>query len=461
VFASNSPAGANPDNETLIGQNTSSEDAARARLDALGGWVMFTAAVAAMLFCLLLMVRGYVRCPFWDQWWVVAQIADGESPRSLAWLWSQQNEHRILFPRLLVWLDVSVFGARNVSLFLFTFTVQFAHWLLWIFAIRRWGPADRGLRWTLVGLFGYCLFCPNQIENFVWAFQFLFLLTFFLATLAFVCALLLDEVKARRSLMAAEIAAPLLAMCNIAAGLLIWPFLIVLSYLRKANRRLLTLLLVVGAASYVAYFAGYQRPPYHSGLWVSLQSPKLLFRYILTFFGTSWWFLLPHLARTIALAAICVALFLFVSRVRGRESTGKFELLLFAELAFLLTTAFVTALGRMTMGIGQASSSRYQTPAMLFWACLASLLLLWLGRRGNVRLLVAARALIVMAVSLSAFGMRPIYSANEARARELGNACEVVASGRLEPGVTDKLLDRPDVLKRGSEYLRHVWKRKR
>ena len=47
--------------------------------------------------------------------------------------------------------------------------------------------------------------------------------------------------------MAVEIAAPLLAMCNIAAGLLIWPFLIVLSYLRKANRRLLTLLLVIGS----------------------------------------------------------------------------------------------------------------------------------------------------------------------------------------------------------------------
>jgi hypothetical protein len=422
---------------------------------------MIIAALVAMIFCALLMVRGYVRCPFWDQWWVVAQIADGESPRSLAWLWSQQNEHRILFPRLLVWLDLSVFGARNISLFLFTFAVQLAHWLLWIFAIRRWGPTGQGLHWTLVGLFGYCLFCPNQIENFVWAFQFLFLLTFFLATLAFVCALLLDEVKARGRLMSIEIAAPLLALCSLAAGLLIWPFLIALSYLRKTNRRMLTLLLVVAVVSYVAYFAGYQRPPYHSSLWASLQLPKLLFRYILTFFGTSWWFLLPHLARTIALAAICFALFLLVSRLRERENLGKFESLLFVELAFLLTTALVTALGRMTLGIGQASASRYQTPAMLFWACLASLLLLWLSRRGNVRLMVAARALIVTVVSLSALGMRPIYSANEARARDLGNACEVVASGKLEPGVTDKLLDRPEVLKRGGEYLRQIWKQKR
>src|SRR6185312_10244114 len=146
-----------------------------------------------------------------------------------------------------------------------------------------------------------------------------------------------------------------------------WPFLIGLSYLRKTNRRLLALLFMVAAVSYVAYFAGYQRPPYHSSLWASLQSPNLLFRYVLTFFGTSWWFLLPHLARTIALAAICFALFLLVSRIRGHEKMGKFDLLLFVELAFLLTTALVTALGRMRRGIGRASSSRYQTPAMLFW----------------------------------------------------------------------------------------------
>ena len=418
---------------------------------------MFIAAVVAMVFCALLMVRGYVRCPYWDQWWVIAQIADGESPRSLSWLWSQQNEHRILFPRLLIWLDVSLFGARNISLFLFTFAVQTAHWLLWIFAIRRWGPADRGLRWTIAGIFGYCLFCPNQIENFVWAFQFSFLLTFFLATLAFVSVLLAEEVKAPKHLVGVEIAASVLAVCNIAAGLLIWPFLIALSFLRKASRRVLIVLMLVAIASYIAYFAGYQQPAYHSSLWTSLQSPKLLLRYVLTLFGTSWWFLLPHLARTIALVAICLAALLFFSDLRQPGGIGKLEPLLFVEIAFLLTASVVTALGRVTLGIGQASSSRYQTPAMLFWASLASLLLLWLNQCGRVRLLMAARLLTLAVVLLSCLGMWPIYAANEQRARELGRACEVVSSGRLEPGITDKLLDRPDVLKRGSEFLRKIW----
>jgi hypothetical protein len=34
---------------------------------------------------------------------------------------------------------------------------------------------------------------------------------------------------------------------------------------------------------------------------------------------------------------------------------------------FLLSTAFLTALGRVDFGLEQASASRYQTPAMLFW----------------------------------------------------------------------------------------------
>jgi hypothetical protein len=87
--------------------------------------------------------------------------------------------------------------------------------------------------------------------------------------------------------------------------------------------------------------------------------------------------------------------------------------------------------------------------------------LLWLNQRGSVRLLVAARAMIVAIVLLSSFGMRSIYTANEVRARELGQACKLIASGRLEPGVTDKLLDRPQVLREAGEFLRKIWTGKR
>jgi hypothetical protein len=40
-----------------------------------------------------------------------------------------------------------------------------------------------------------------------------------------------------------------------------------------------------------------------------------------------------------------------------------------------LLTAFMTALGRLKFGIAQATSSRYQTPAMVFW-CFTAIALL-------------------------------------------------------------------------------------
>lgn len=41
----------------------------------------------------------------------------GKGPLSWAWLWSQQNEHRLAVPRLMVWLDLYGFGGKNISLF--------------------------------------------------------------------------------------------------------------------------------------------------------------------------------------------------------------------------------------------------------------------------------------------------------------------------------------------------------
>jgi hypothetical protein len=422
---------------------------------------MWIAAAVSLVFCAVLMVRGYLKCPFWDEWWVIAQIAHGESPRSLSWLWSQHNEHRILFPRLLIWLDVAFFGAKNISLSVFAFTVQGAHWVLWIVAVRRWGPVDRSLRWMMQGLFGYCLFCPTQVENFVWAFQFSFLFTFFLATLSFFCVLLLDEAKAPRRLFIVPILAVVLATCTLASGLLVWPFLIALACMQKVGRKRLVALVFIAVVCFLAYFIGYQTPSYHSSVTASLQRPGSLLRYVLTFFGTSWWFLLPHLARAIAFLAIGGSLVLTVVSLRRETPRNKLELLLFVEIGFLLATAFVTALGRVSLGVGQASSSRYQTPAMLFWACFVTLLLFWFRRSGYLGLVNAIRAATVLVVVLSALGMWPIYVANETRARQLRQACQALASDHFKEGVTDRLLSNQEALKQGGEFLRNIWKGQR
>lgn len=431
------------------------------QLSSIAGFGMMAAASVAVLFIAVLMVTGYSKCPYWDQWWVVYQLAKGASPRSLTWLWSQQNEHRILIPRLLIALDLYVFGARNISLFLLTFVAQLAHWLIFAFAAKRWLTGPRALLWTMQGLFGCCLFSYVQIENFVWAFQFSFILAFFLASLAFVSVLLIDEAKRPAVFIALAALTPLLAISSLASGLLIWPTLLLLCWCQRVSRSTLLVLFAAAAFSYSAYFIGYKTPSYLSSPIAALQSPWKVFRYLLTYFGTSWWSLLPHEARVIAFAGIAVFGSFAVAAIRNRSSIGKMEALLFAEGAYLLSTAFTTALGRVGLGIGQASSSRYQTPAMIFWGCVVGLSLLHLSKRSKPGGLLALQAGILMLAVLLSFGIPYTYTANIARARGLNQACEAVSAGIDDPELTARLSDQPLVVKRASELLRRLWKPER
>jgi hypothetical protein len=130
---------------------------------------------------------------------------------------------------------------------------------------------------------------------------------------------------------------------------------------------------------------------------------------------------------------------------------------LYGQAAFLLATAIVIALGRVDFGAGQASSSRYQTPAMLFWACLVSLLLLRFERQNRARTVLTLKIAVLMVIVLSGFGAPSIYSANRLRAEKLGNACKAVSAGTFDPALTAPLLDHPDVVSRGGKLLRSIW----
>ena len=419
---------------------------------------MIAAAIGAVLFMAVLMVTGYSKCPYMDEWWVVYQLATGATPRSLSWLWSQQNEHRILIPRLLVVLDLYAFGARNISLFLFTFVIQLAHWLILAIAARRWFTGPRALLWTIQGLLGCCLFRSIQIENFVWAFQFSFILAFFLATLAFISILLVDETKRPVIFIALAVIFPILAMASLASGLLIWPILLLLCLWQRIRRSTFLLLLVSGVFSFFVYFNGYNTPSYLSSPAAAIRLPWKIFRYILTYFGTSWWSLLPHEARVIAFSAIVLFGYFVVDAMRNRSTTSKLELLFITEGLYILFVAFTTALGRIGLGTGQASSSRYQTPAMIFWGCLLGLSLLWLNKRKKPRGVLALQGGMLLVVIVLGFGIPYTYSVNIGRARELNEACAAVSAGVDDPKLTATLIDQPVVLERASKLLRKLWK---
>jgi hypothetical protein len=151
---------------------------ARSRL----GELIFLLGLSALCFSVALCIRNYMPCPFGDEWWVITDIANGRGPSSLSWLWTQHNEHRIVIARILIWMDLFCFGGTNKSLFVEIFLAQLLHLAAIAWAVQKWTGLELSVRRTIQGLFAFCLFHPNQAENFTWAFQISFVMPFALTT---------------------------------------------------------------------------------------------------------------------------------------------------------------------------------------------------------------------------------------------------------------------------------------
>src|SRR5262249_47317494 len=120
-------------------------------------------------------------------------VAKSQGPISVSFLWQQHNEHRIFFPKLFYLADLYLAGGRNILLLVSIFVVQMLHLGLWGYLFRRYarlsGPAWR----TALGVAAFCLFNPNQVENFVWGFEITFVISGFAATGALACLVRYSE----------------------------------------------------------------------------------------------------------------------------------------------------------------------------------------------------------------------------------------------------------------------------
>ena len=409
-----------------------------------------------MLFCLAMVIKTYMPCPFWDEWVVVKQIGQGNGPLSVHWLWSQQNEHRLAVPRLAVWLDLIRFGGRNVSLLVEIFLVQLLHLGAVCWVIERYGEEPVALKRSLQGLFAFALFHPNQIENFTWAFQIGFVWPFLLATLALVAVAFFERWRHPAAAITLAGLSPIAAALGLAGGLLIGPVSIALAIVKRLPRRYIVGLSCAFVASGVVYLYGYHRSATDLPPNAALSHAKNLLVYVLTYFGASWTRILPHKERTIAFISLIAYAALLISRVRAASKTSDLEWLLLAECTLMLATALLTAFGRIQFGVGQAFAGRYQTPAMIYWAGLAGMALIRVNRVWPRRLAIAqAILLVLMLVSIATFPKA--WSATLGRALVLRSACQAVMGSNFNREDARELYEAPEVVQDAQPFLRRVW----
>jgi hypothetical protein len=326
------------------------------------------------------MVKGHSAVPYWDMWngylGFFAAISEGDWT---AW-WVQHNEHRILLARLLFWLDLTLFRGLGIFLLCMNFVLLGLIYVTFFAYLRNqaFAKADRPASLVMAALLLSWTFSWSQHENLVWAFQSQFLLAqlFPLIALFFQSRSVAKRQNGTFDFFLAVLFG-MLSVGTMANGILILPLMVIYSVLTRSGVKRHALLVMSCTFTLWVYFIGYSSSS-NSLFQALLDYPLDVIQYVLLYLGGAVFYLSPaSIALEFALASgallIIVAAVLGVLELSNKVSNPtRLALLMF--LLYVGGTAVATASGRVSLGVEQALSSRYMTPALAAWAALGVLL---------------------------------------------------------------------------------------
>ncbi|MBA2585906.1 MAG: hypothetical protein H0U99_05420 [Chthoniobacterales bacterium] len=355
---------------------------------------MFAALLACLLpagIMVLLISRYGVNVPFWDEWNLVDLFEKAHAHRlSFADFFAQNNEHRVVFPKI-IFLLLEHFTHWNTraemffSVFLCALTALCLQWVLWR-TLRL--PSPRLL--MLMVIINVLLFSPCQYENWLWGYQLacFLLASCLLAGVAVLCSELPQLVK---FLFAGGCA--MVATFSGGNGMLLWPLLLLTFLLRtdrsnrKAAIRWSSGWILIATCAAGLYFFHYQKPPWHPPL---ASSRNLLdyYCYISAFLGSP---LGRHeegasLIWPVSVGSVALALCILIA---GTITWRRRDTALLRNAApwisiggFALLSSIMACITRIGFGRTQALESRYTTFSLLL---ILSLIPLGILVEGNLR----------------------------------------------------------------------------
>lgn len=308
-------------------------------------------------------------------------------------IFNQYNEHRILVPRIFFLIDLLFFYGKNGFLIFSIFICQIIHIGLFWWILGFSDSITKRQRITLTSMVSILLLSLTQHENFLWGFQIQFVGVFAAATAAFASIARLAEVSGGQTRngeakallwLGSSIACLVLSILMMSNGLLAGLPLIVLAFWIRVPRLYLAIIVAVFLASAGIYLHGYHSPNGHAKPLESLAHIDGVLLYAAAYLGGPFGSILADVFRPVQpsyvqnglLTAQVMGIFgLVISAAlgllvvsRGRDQTCRAEAVLLMILAMVVGTALVTALGRLNFTYAQALSSRYATPALIFWA---------------------------------------------------------------------------------------------
>jgi hypothetical protein len=346
------------------------------------GWLIVL-SLPAMVTGLLIQRYG-VDIPYWDQWNGFCQLLDKRELGTLRFadFYALHNEHRILFPRLIMYVLATLthwnVRAELLVVWLLGVTCALSVWRM--ARVTGWKQPGTGL-WLLLGA-NVLLFSPLEHENWLWGFQIGFLLP---TACTFACLWIAPAIRHPFNFI---IAIGLCTICTFsgASGFTCWIITTPLLLLPEGRvvvqgRKVWLAVWTAGfAATTALYFRGYHRPEHHPGMAEAFTHWADTLNYFLAYLGGPFAHGTAVPATTVAplagfLLLVILATFLaYAWRWRRDTAFLAQSLPWFLMTLVALFNAGLTAIGRQAFGVSQALNSRY-----LAFSLALPLALLFLG----------------------------------------------------------------------------------
>jgi hypothetical protein len=341
------------------------------KLRPFSGLLLLALALIPFLILAADVVRYHVDVPFWDQWNFVPLLGKSyEEGVTFKDLWGQHNEHRLLFPRLIM-LGLAHASRYNIAWELAVILLMAAASLalVWRQLVKTAGASGySGLPWAVPAA-SLLIFTLGQAENWLWGWQIQIFLNV-LAVIAGLCLLGGPSFQWRKFWCAVGLG--ILATYSFANGLIFWPLgfiALLLSPPREKRSSVLALAAWAASSAFIilSYFYRFRYDsPSGTPLTHFLARPGEYILYLLKYLGR------PVInSEGYALAVGFIGLVLFgafsflVLRDRSRKGRAFLPFILFG--LYSIGCGLLTGVGRVGFGSAQAMSGRYVPFSALIW----------------------------------------------------------------------------------------------
>lgn len=333
--------------------------------------VLILSSLGLMHLALLIrrMVTDYSGALFWDEW--DARLAMNVPLQNLNWslFWEQHNEHRIVFSKILFYLDFAWFNGSNFPLLVINVILALLV-VLTMYKVLKLHNDKAQIQDMIPQVYCFTLFSLSilQIENFSWGFQSQFYLSILFPLLSFLFYVRY-VMQGYRILMICSYLFCVFSIGTMASGNFAIVIILLSSIFLKRPIREVFLHFLITLVLFGLYFKGYSSK-HTSPVDTLIQHTDFILQYALVYFASPINKLTNIQNRTFSVAVVVVLFLFLVKKVCNMYGSEKYNWTAFVGLmifSYSIMVAVASAGGRFDFGLDQATASRYTTISLIGW----------------------------------------------------------------------------------------------